>query len=235
MTPGSTTPGATTLGATLLVMAKAPVPGRAKTRLTPPATPRQAAEIAAASLLDTLDAAPGDATAIAWAGVPADAVRRREVAEALAARTVFAQCDGGLDERLVAAHAEAGRVRPRRPVLQIGMDTPQVSAELLAECAQPLHLPGGADAVLGPAADGGWWALGVRDPGRVRAIRGVPMSQADTGERTLAALRAAGLRVHLLPELSDVDTMEDAEKVAADIPGSRFAAAVRAVGDGRGV
>ena len=105
------------------------------------------------------------------------------------------------------------------------MDTPQVEPDLLGEAAAPLHR-GRLDAVLGPAADGGWWALGLRDPRAAAAVADVPTSRADTGERTLRALRAAGLRVGLLPELTDVDTFADAVAVAAAAPWTRFATAV---------
>ena len=81
--------------------------------------------------------------------------------------------------------------------------------------------------MLGPAADGGWWALGLREPAHAVALWTVPMSMPDTGERTLAALRARGLGVALLPTLRDVDTAADAHAVAALCPGGRFAAAVR--------
>ena len=216
----------------LLVVAKAPVPGEAKTRLTPPASPEQAAEIAAAGLLDTIDVAlrtPAARTAVAWTGEIAAAIRCEELIPALAETTVVPQRGPGFADRLAAAHADTGRALPGHPVLQIGMDTPQVSPELLAASAAPLHQPHGPDAVLGPASDGGWWALGVREPGCAAVLRNVPMSHPDTGDRTLRALRAAGLRVELLPELSDVDTMVDARRVAEEVPGSRFAVAVQQV------
>jgi glycosyltransferase A (GT-A) superfamily protein (DUF2064 family) len=54
------------------------------------------------------------------------------------------------------------------------------------------------------------------------------MSQRDTGQRTLRALRQGGLRVAPLPRISDVDSFEDASLVAATVPCSRFAAAVAA-------
>ncbi|HEX2300971.1 MAG TPA: DUF2064 domain-containing protein, partial [Pseudonocardiaceae bacterium] len=114
-------------------------------------------------------------------------------------------------------------------VLQIGMDTPQVSASLLGECVGALRRDG-LDAVLGPATDGGWWALGLVDPRHGAVLRQVPMSRPDTGAATLAALRGAGLRVGLVPELTDVDRMTEARLVAAQLPGSEFAKAVEAVG-----
>jgi glycosyltransferase A (GT-A) superfamily protein (DUF2064 family) len=222
-------------GTVLLVAAKAPVPGRVKTRLTPPARPEQAAEIAAASLLDTLDTAcatPAALTVLAWDGGLNRAVRGPELAAALTKVTVIGQRGGGLAVRLAAAHTDVGRGWPGRPVFQIGMDTPQVDIDLLTRGFEPLHRPGGPDAVLGPASDGGWWALGVREPHHAQALVEVPMSQADTAERTLRALQERGLRVGLLPELSDVDTFADARWVAALVPGSRFAAAVAAVTTG---
>jgi glycosyltransferase A (GT-A) superfamily protein (DUF2064 family) len=80
-----------------------------------------------------------------------------------------------------------------------------------------------ADATFGMAEDGGFWLLGLRevDPG---LILGVPMSQPDTGPKQLARLEQAGLRVTMLPQLTDVDTVREAELVAAVTPGSRFAA-----------
>lgn len=220
-------------GTVLLVVAKAPVPGQAKTRLTPPATPRQAAAIAAVSLLDTLRAVratPGTSPVVALTGRIDHAVRADELRAELAGMTVLAQRGDSFAARLAAAHADAAAALPGRPVLQIGMDTPQVTTELLAGCADALHRPGGPDAVLGPATDGGWWALGVVDARHAALLHGVPMSRPDTGARTLAALRAAGLRVELLPELTDVDHMAQARQVAGQLPGSEFAAAVRRAG-----
>jgi len=211
------------VSATVLVLAKAPVPGQVKTRLCPPATPGEAARIAAASLLDTLDTTRGRCTVVALVGSLADAERRAEVRAALAHCRVVPQRGATFAARLVAAHADAGG---SGPVIQLGMDTPQLDEALLDEAGRAL---GSCDAVLGPARDGGWWALGVHDPRHARVLAGVPMSTPDTGALTLRALRAAGLRVTLLPELSDVDTMEDAERVAAVAPGSRFAAAVAQV------
>lgn len=215
----------------LLVVAKAPVPGFAKTRLCPPATGDQAAEIAAAALLDTLDAVlatPGALPIVALAGDLTSAARGPEISDALRRTTVFAQRGHDFATRLVNAHADVRSAHPGRPVVQIGMDTPQVTPELLAAAAA-LLLHGRPEAVLGPAADGGWWALGLRDPRHAQVLADVPMSTAETGERTRRALAAGGLKVKHLTVLSDVDTMADAERVAELRPDSRFAAAVAAV------
>ncbi|MCX4907339.1 DUF2064 domain-containing protein [Streptomyces sp. NBC_00878] len=208
---------------TLLVIAKEPVPGRVKTRLTPPFTPEEAAALAEAALADTLRA------------VAATPARRRVlVLDGAPGRwlppgfDVVPQCAGGLDERLAAAFAGCDG-----PALLIGMDTPQVTPELLtvdfADC----------DAYFGPAEDGGFWALGLAEPGSGPGLlRGVPMSTAATGAVQRARLVAAGLRVRDLPRLRDVDTAGDAESVAAVVPGGRFGlelARVRGVSRERGV
>ena len=201
---------------TLLVMAKAPVPGNVKTRLCPPCTPEAAAGIAAASLADTMEAA--SSVPDAWRVLVLDGAY-----PAPDGWTTVRQRGVGLGERLTRAFADTRR--PGRPTLLIGMDTPQVTASLLGQAFELLTW---ADAVLGAAADGGWWALGLREPGHASVLRDVPMSTDRTGPLTLRALRQRGLRVAPLPMLRDVDTARDAVEVAALCPsGSRFAAAVR--------
>jgi glycosyltransferase A (GT-A) superfamily protein (DUF2064 family) len=198
----------------LLVIAKAPVPGRVKTRLCPPCTPEQAAAIAAAAFADTVAA-----------GRASDAARHvllhcGQFAVAAGWHRVPQRGDG-LAERL--ANGFADTALPGTGSLLIGMDTPQVTPELLDTLAAALD---GADAVLGPAEDGGWWALALRDPFDGAALRGVPVSTVDTGALTATALRERGLRVEYGPTLRDVDTAPDAVAVARLCPAGRFAAAV---------
>lgn len=223
-------------GPVLLVLAKAPVAGRVKTRLCPSVSPEQAARIAAAALLDTIDAVaatPAAVPVLALAGDLARAVDGWRIAQSLAGWTVLAQRGEALPDRLAAAHADAAQRFPGAAVLQIGMDTPQVTPGLLGDALA--RLAGGVPALLGPATDGGWWALGLRDPGHAEVLRKVKTSRPDTGERTVAGMRACGVRVERLPELSDVDTMADAVAVAAATPGGRFATAVAAVTPTAGV
>ncbi|MFH9855082.1 DUF2064 domain-containing protein [Streptomyces althioticus] len=190
---------------TLLVIAKEPRPGRVKTRLTPPFTPEEAAALAEAALADTLDAVartPARRRVLVLDGSPGPWLPARF--------EVVPQCAGGLDERLAGAFAMCDG-----PALLIGMDTPQVTPELLtvdfADC----------DAWFGPAADGGFWALGLADPDP-GLLRGVPMSTPHTG--AAQRRRLDGLRVRDLPPLRDVDTARDAAAVADAAPDGRFAA-----------
>ncbi|TYB41351.1 TIGR04282 family arsenosugar biosynthesis glycosyltransferase [Actinomadura chibensis] len=201
----------------LVVIAKEPVPGRVKTRLSPFYTPAEAAALAEAALRDTLaavTAAPAGRRTLALSGAPGPWLP--------GGVAVVAQRGGGLDERLAAAFADA---YAGRPLVLIGMDTPQVTPALLGAAGRALAR---RDAVLGPASDGGFWLLGLRRPD-ARLLRGVPMSTPRTGAAQLARLRAAGLAVAVLPELTDVDVPADAAAVAGLAPATRFAAAVRAL------
>lgn len=206
---------------TIVVMAKSPLPGRVKTRLTPALSPAEAAELARAALLDTLDvvlATPAGRRVLALDGPPGPWVP--------AGVEVVAQVGSGLAERLAAAVAGVAG-----PVMVIGMDTPQVTPALLSVDWDGEGAPAAVDAVLGPAADGGYWALGLRrpDPG---VFRGVPMSVPHTGRAQRRRLVSAGLRVADLPVLTDVDTVADIPEVAALVPGSRFAARWREIAPG---
>ena len=199
----------------VLVIAKEPVPGRVKTRLTPPFTPAQAATLAAAALADTLRAAsrvPARQHVLVLDGrLPSRVVRGWRVVP---------QSAGELDVRLAAAFAA---VAGDGPAVLVGMDTPQLRAEQLAafrttEC----------DSCLGLAGDGGYWAIGFTDPGHAASVvPGVRMSREDTGAEQLGRLRAAGLSVQLLDELVDADTAETAQLVAAQAPDSDFARRLR--------
>jgi hypothetical protein len=218
------------VNAVVLVVAKAPVAGLAKTRLAPAVGARSAARLAAAALLDTVDSAravPGARTVVALTGSLREAERSAELAAALRDCVVLPQRGADFAARLVNAHADVARHFPGSPVLQLGMDTPQARPELLAGALVRLA---DAGAVLGPATDGGWWALGLRRPADAHVLADVPMSCADTGMRTLLALRGIGLTVATLPPLSDVDTVADAARVAALVPSSRFARAFEEVG-----
>ena len=206
-----------TLAAQAVVIAKEPVPGRVKTRLTPPFTPAEAALLAEAALADTLAAvaaAPVSRHVLALDGAPADWLP--------AGFDVIPQRGGGLDERLAAAFADTHATLPL-PIVLVGMDTPQLTPHLLADAAGSL-VSGEADAVFGPATDGGFWLLGLRKPDR-SLLAGVPMSRPDTGRKQIDRLTSAGLRVAMAPELTDVDTFGEAELNAGTVPGSRFAAA----------
>jgi len=200
-----------------MVIAKEPVPGRAKTRLSPPCTPEQAAALAEAALLDTLEVVartPAPRKVLVFDGDP-----RRFVREGF---EVIPQRGAGLGERLAAAFDDVAA-----PALLVGMDTPQLTDRLLLEGMRALSEPT-VDAVLGYAADGGYWSVGLK-PTEARVFDGVPMSRSTTWAKQRARLRELGLRIHDQPPLRDVDTIEDARAVARVAPRTRFAAALAGI------
>lgn len=220
---------------TLIVIAKETIPGKVKTRLHPPLSYEEAAEVAAAAIQDTLAAASAvdvDRRILYFDGnlFPPGSEHYE----------VVPQGTGDLDVRLahIFDHCTG-------PTVLIGMDTPQLDAQVLRdmfaqwaaedEAATAYANAGDTDADAGTtdvffgfANDGGFWTLGMREPDG-SLIRGVPMSQDDTGRVQLDRLEAAGLRVSLVPELVDVDTIDDARTVAALAPHTRFADTLRRI------
>ena len=199
---------------TLVVIAKAPVAGRVKTRLCPAYSPAEAARLAEAALRDTLDVVldtPVRRRVLVLDGVPGDWLP--------GGFEVVPQCAGELDARLAHAFGLC-----TGPTLLVGMDTPQITAELLT---RGLELAPG-EASFGPAVDGGFWALGMAEPDPA-LLRGVPMSVPETGAVQRHRLDRAGLTVRELPLLRDVDTAADARLVAAEAPSTRFAVALAAL------
>lgn len=195
---------------TLIIIAKECVPGRVKTRLHPPLSLEQAATLASASLADTFRAVETldvsrrillfDGNRLPLGSEPYDVVH---------------QVSGDLDMRLGAIFDEC-----EGPTVLVGMDTPQLDAATLAPLFD--NWPSDVDAFLGFANDGGYWMIALAEPDG-SLIRGVPMSQGDTGQLQLDRLTEAGLRVRMLPQLVDVDTIDDARFVAGFAPHTEFA------------
>lgn len=207
---------------TILVVAKAPVPGFAKTRIAATIGELPAAELAAAALLDTV----ATATAVGWPVVVAvtgdleQSVRADEIATVLSETRVIEQRGDNLGERLAQAHADADRARG---VVQVGMDTPQLT---VADYLTAGHTVRSGSRVIGPADDGGWWLLGLPDSAEAHGLRRVTMSRADTAEQTELALGGDVVRMRVV---RDMDTWDDTLQVASVIPVSRLALAVRRI------
>ena len=199
----------------LLIVAKRPVAGLAKTRLMPAFGPDGSAELAAAALADTFDAAQrcaADRVIVSFDGDPTGIVPRRFI--------VVPQRSGSFQDRLAGAWEDAGG-----PGVQIGMDTPQVTATDLDLAMERLEMAG-TDGVLGPAADGGWWAIGLRRP-TPGVFEGVAMSEPTTGEHQRRRMEELGLTIRSLPTVRDVDEPGDVAAVAALAPRTRFAEVAR--------
>ncbi|MGO4301587.1 TIGR04282 family arsenosugar biosynthesis glycosyltransferase [Leifsonia sp. RAF41] len=188
----------------VVVIAKECLPGRVKTRLQPEFTAEEAAAIATAALTDTLRvgcALPASRRILYFDGAVPPA--------AAAGWEVLPQRSGSLDERIAALFDMLDE-----PVLLLGMDTPHVDpATLTGVFADDPDV----DAWFGPATDGGFWALALRRPDGALVL-GVPMSTEATGFHQLERLRTAGLRVRLLPALTDIDTAADVPAAAQRSP-----------------
>ena len=133
----------------IIVMAKAPTPGRVKTRLCPPCTPGEAAVVAEAALVDTLTAALSSS-----AGRVVLVLDGEPGAWLPAGVDVVSQRGNGFDERLAAAWTDIGG-----PAVQIGMDTPQVTSALLDVACTMLEQAGHR---CGPRTGGGRRLVGHR-------------------------------------------------------------------------
>jgi uncharacterized protein len=192
------------------VIAKEPRPGFVKTRLCPPCSPEQAAALAAAALLDTLDAvdqlvltARNDgidlAPTLVFDGDPGAWTRP--------GYSVIPQRGGGLEERLANAFSDLG------PGFIVGMESPHAISSIA--CALR-SVQGGEDAI-GLAEDGGYWVIGLGHVDSERVVdlfHGVPMSASNTGLAQLTRLHSHKRSVYLLPQARDLDTIDDVRAVA---------------------
>jgi uncharacterized protein len=198
----------------VVIVSKAPRPGVSKTRLVPPLSEADAAGLAAAFLLDTC------ATALqtGWQRVslvhPAGPEAIGLLGRLLPPGVVpLAQPGRGLGEALAAAFASHFADGFEQVVL-IGSDTPDLPASLLQAAAA--RLKHHADVAIGPAADGGYYLLGLAalQPGLFDAI---DWSTDRVYAQTLQRASALGLRISELPVWADVDTPADLARLAADL------------------
>lgn len=199
----------------LIVIAKAPVAGRSKTRLCPPCSPEQAAALARAALEDTLAAVlatPARRRVLVLEGEPGPWLPE--------GFELLSQRGDGLEERLAAAFDDVGEA-----AFLVGMDTPQLTEAHLISGLEALDT---APSVFAPADDGGYWGIGLRTPDR-RVFDGIAMSADDTGQRQRERLVELGLEIVDLPALLDVDTIAAARTVATLAPQTRFVRALAAM------
>jgi hypothetical protein len=185
----------------IAILAKAPLAGYAKTRLTPALGAAGAAALAA-RLLDHAVAqavAAGLGPVTLWAAPdathPAFELARRRHGVTLAVQT-----EGDLGARMAAAFAAAGG-----PLLLTGTDAPALDAAMLRRAAAALRA---RDAVFVPALDGGYALVGLRRPAPELFV-GIAWSTARVMADTRARLAAAGLRHTELPPVADIDGPAD--------------------------
>jgi hypothetical protein len=186
---------------TALIVAKAPIAGQAKTRLVPPLSGAQAADLQRALLLDTLDACRRETDDVRLLVVSAD--ERAGLLSLAPGTPIELQRGEGLAGAL--RHGIADHVGARAVAI-ISSDIPGIPAGSLVSALEALD--DGADVVLGPAMDGGYWFVAMREPHEA-PFRDIPWSTPAVWAVTLHRCREAGLRVHELAPWRDLDTYAD--------------------------
>jgi rSAM/selenodomain-associated transferase 2/rSAM/selenodomain-associated transferase 1 len=190
----------------VIVLTRSPEPGRVKTRLVPALGPEGAAAVHAALVEHTLDAVSEYCRASAADGVIRLVGGATEMPNASRnnALRIMPQHGDDLGERLDHAVREAFREGARQ-VIAIGTDCPDLDAPRLAEAMAALKR---ADVVVGPAVDGGYYLVGMRQH-RPELFQNIAWGTDAVRRQTVAVSRRLGLRVRLLTVLSDIDEPED--------------------------
>lgn len=198
---------------TVCVFANPPVPGAAKTRLIPAVGAHGAAALARAMLLDTLAMARSldDALVVLATGapMPADLPLPGDL-------PCWAQGQGDLGQRMEGVLRQALQ---RGPALLIGTDLPGLPPRHLDQARHALH---SADAVLGPAEDGGFYLIGCSRLPPAAVLSGLPWSQASTFEATRQQLVQRGLKTTVIDPWFDLDVPEDLRRVRAKLAASEI-------------
>jgi rSAM/selenodomain-associated transferase 1 len=212
-------------------MAKHPVPGRVKTRLARVLGAETACDLFRAFILDLADRLGALPYQTTWAYWPATAPFSALVPGARCRAQRGRDLGARMAESIAAVFAEG-----RGPVLVIGADAPHVPAAGLAEAVEALA--GRADVVLGPAADGGYYLIGLAEP-QAFLFEGIAWGTDGVLEATLARAATRGLRAHLLAPGFDVDEAGDLVRLRAllasgDVELPRTAAVLAGRGPARG-
>ena len=205
----------------IIVMAKAPRAGEAKTRLAPPLTHAEAACLAACLFADTVSLALGAGARVVVAYAPADgrapleeALRLTLTKEALSGVLWLEQRGDDLGERL-AGVVERAFAEGFGPLLLIGADSPTLPPSFLSSALEALA-DGRADVALGPTEDGGYYAVGMREPAP-ELFDAVEWSTPRAYAQTARNAARLGLRLLELPPWYDVDTPADLTRLRAEL------------------
>ena len=207
----------------LAVMARAPAPGRVKTRLCPPLDAEQAAEFYECVLRDVLGEL---AASERWDTWVAYAERSRDYFQQLPEPGIalLPQRGASLGERMHAVFVDLCHVGYRQVVL-VGTDIPTLRAASVRKAFGILE-QGRGDLVLGPADDGGYYLIGLNRP-EAGLFSGIAWSTGSVLEQTLTKARQLGLRVRTVAGTYDIDVAEDLKRLRRDLKNSRALRASR--------
>lgn len=201
----------------LVVFAKAPIEGQVKTRLCPPLTPTQAAELARCFLVDTVERACAFETQVYIAFTPADS---ESIFHELLPFPVeyIPQRGDSLGERELNVFLDLQQQGARNIVL-IGSDIPTLPLTHIQEAFTFLG-DSHCDAVFGPTDDGGYCLIGMREPHSV-LFEGIAWSTSTVMAETLSQARKHSLNVELVPAWYDVDDHAGLSRLADELKNTK--------------
>lgn len=203
----------------LAVMAKAPRPGRVKTRLSPPLTAQQAAALNICFLRDTAQNIAGVAATCAASGlISYTPVGDEDLFDGLLPDgfALIAQRGDGFGERLLAA-AQDILACGFGAVCLINSDSPTLPTIALRQAVEALNRPGDR-VVLGGAIDGGYYLIGLKAP-HPQPFADIHWSTSTVYAETVSAIAAAGIELVDLPPWYDVDDGETLEILRKELLG----------------
>jgi hypothetical protein len=186
----------------LLIFAKNPIPGKVKTRLAESIGNSGAVEVYLNLLKHTMDV-------VRKSGLPTQIwlSDRQELHPFFAGFgfDIHRQEGNDLGERMNHAFEKSFRENPRSPVIIIGSDCPELSADILLEASQKLAEQ---EMVIGPATDGGYYLIGLKQA-QPELFLNKSWSHPNVFKEALHSAEKLNISVQLLPQLSDIDEKED--------------------------
>lgn len=198
----------------LILFVKAPVPGNVKTRLVPPLTRDEAAELYRGWVKDlcrTVLTLKGVSLRIAYEPHPlfpdVSWTGQTEI-------PFFAQTGDDLGQKMRRAFEIAFKSGAQRAVI-IGSDSPGLPASLIEDSFRAL---GSNRLVLGPAQDGGYYLIGFQGRAVPEVFDNVAWSTSQVLGQTLENAKKCNLSLQILPEYFDVDLPEDLTKISRGKP-----------------
>jgi len=196
----------------LAVMAKAPIPGLVKTRLVPPLTCDQAAELSKALLADQLEHVSALRSADLYLAFAPEHAGATLASLLPSGCRMFAQRGDDLGARMESCFAELSR-RGHRNLLLIGGDLPPVPLAFFTQAFDFLAI-GEPRVVLGPSRDGGYYLIGMNQPTPELFSR-MTWSHDRVLAQTTGRLARLGIEFTVLPPWFDVDCPQDMDALRA--------------------
>jgi len=201
----------------IAVMAKQPEPGKVKTRLCPPLTPEQAADLSEAFFLDTVSLISGIQHTDVFVAYDPDTALDFFSRKTPPFVKFVTQGQGDLGARLSGISRKVFAYGYKKLVI-LASDTPHLPGDIIRKAFARLD---NTDVVLGPCDDGGYYLIGLRFPAP-GLFEGIPWSTSRVLDLTIGRAHEAGMTCELLPPCYDIDTGEDAKRLMKDLKVNAF-------------